>query len=48
MRPMHQCPRKGCEIEVAPDCWGCTKHWNELSWKVRRDWMRRNSLGCPS
>ncbi len=40
MRPMRECPKKGCEIEVPPDRWGCTKHWNELSWDTRRDWMR--------
>ena len=45
-RPMKKCPKKGCEIEVAPDTWGCTKHWNELSWKVRHDWMFRNNLGA--
>ncbi len=39
MRPMRQCPKKGCEIEVSPDRWGCTKHWNELTAAERSEWM---------
>ncbi len=44
MNRMIECPKPGCLTLIAPDRFCCTMHWNELSWRERRAWMKRSTI----
>ena len=39
---LKECPKRGCEILVPRGRLRCKEHWDELSWRERDAWMKRN------